>query len=160
MKISYSEVRVLSFVSAPSTNDLPSLDILKEKYSFNSPYFYLPNQFWKHKNHSLVIDAINDLKKEWPDVLILASGSQQDYRDPSYYSHLMSKVKTYGISSNFLSLGLVPYTDVVSLMPNSIAVINPTLFECWSSTVEEAKSLGVTLVLSDINVHREQAILM
>ena len=151
------KVRVLNFVSAPSTIDLPSLETLKAKYGFNRPYFYLPNQFWKHKNHSLVIDAINDLKKEWPDVLVLASGSQQDYRDPNYYSHLMSKVKTYGISSNFTSLGIVPYSDVVSLMLNSIAVINPSLFEGWSSTVEEAKSLGVGLVLSDINVHREQA---
>jgi len=151
------KVRVLNFVSAPSTIDLPSLETLKEKYSFNCPYFYLPNQFWKHKNHSLVIDAINDLKKEWPGVLILASGSQQDYRDSNYYSHLMGKVKKYGISSNFLSLGIIPYSDVTSLMLNSIAVINPSLFEGWSSTVEEAKSLGVTLVLSDINVHREQA---
>ena len=151
------KVRVLNFVSAPSTIDLPSLETLKAKYGFNRPYFYLPNQFWKHKNHSLMIDAINDLKNEWPDVLVLASGSEQDYRDLCYFSNLVSQVNEYGISSNFVSLGIVPYSDVVSLMINSMAVINPSLFEGWSSTVEEAKSLGVALILSDINVHREQA---
>jgi len=37
------------------------------------------------------------------------------------------------------------------------AVINPSLFEGWSTTVEEAKSMGVPMLLSDIGVHREQA---
>ena len=41
-------------------------------------------------------------------------------------------------------------------MRASIAVINPSLIEGWSTTVEEAKSLGVPLILSDIPVHREQ----
>lgn len=38
----------------------------------------------------------------------------------------------------------------------SVAVINPSLFEGWSTTVEEAKSLGVPLILSDLSIHREQ----
>jgi glycosyltransferase involved in cell wall biosynthesis len=35
-------------------------------------------------------------------------------------------------------------------------VINPSLFEGWSTTVEEAKSMGKALILSDIPTHREQ----
>ena len=42
-------------------------------------------------------------------------------------------------------------------MRASDAVLNPSLFEGWSTTVEEAKSLGKRVVLSDIPVHREQA---
>jgi glycosyltransferase involved in cell wall biosynthesis len=34
--------------------------------------------------------------------------------------------------------------------------LQPSLFEGWSTTVEEAKSLGKKLLLSDIAVHREQ----
>ncbi len=37
------------------------------------------------------------------------------------------------------------------------ALINPSLSEGWSTTVEEAKSLGVPMLLSDLRVHREQA---
>ena len=40
----------------------------------------------------------------------------------------------------------------------SHSMINPSLYEGWSTTVEEAKSLGVPMLLSDIPVHREQAI--
>jgi glycosyltransferase involved in cell wall biosynthesis len=53
-------------------------------------------------------------------------------------------------------LGRVPYADVVGLMRASTAVLNPSLFEGWSTTVEEAKSLGKRVLLSDIPVHREQ----
>ena len=42
-------------------------------------------------------------------------------------------------------------------MRQSVAVLQPSLFEGWSTTVEEAKSIGKTILLSDIPVHREQA---
>ena len=51
----------------------------------------------------------------------------------------------------------MPYSDVIALMRYSVAVINPSLFEGWSTTVEEAKSLGKSILLSDIPVHREQS---
>ena len=42
------------------------------------------------------------------------------------------------------------------LMRSSVAMLNPSLFEGWSTTVEEGKSLGVRMVLSNLAVHREQ----
>jgi glycosyltransferase involved in cell wall biosynthesis len=53
--------------------------------------------------------------------------------------------------------GLVPVDDLHGLMAGCEAVVNPSLFEGWSTTVEEARSAGVPLILSDIAVHREQA---
>jgi glycosyltransferase involved in cell wall biosynthesis len=35
-------------------------------------------------------------------------------------------------------------------------MINPSRFEGWSSTVEEAKGMGKRVILSNIPVHREQ----
>jgi len=34
--------------------------------------------------------------------------------------------------------------------------MNPSLYEGWSTPVEEAKSIGAPLLLSDLPVHREQ----
>ena len=42
-------------------------------------------------------------------------------------------------------------------MAYSAAVINPSRFEGWSTSVEEAKTFQKPLLLSDIAVHREQA---
>ncbi len=47
---------------------------------------------------------------------------------------------------------------MLALMRRAIGVVNPSRFEGWSTTVEEAKSLGVPAVLSDLAVHREQAL--
>ena len=61
------------------------------------------------------------------------------------------------LHGRFLPLGVVPYADTQALMAHSRAVINPSRFEGWSTTVEEAKTMGKTLLLSDIPVHREQS---
>jgi glycosyltransferase involved in cell wall biosynthesis len=52
---------------------------------------------------------------------------------------------------------MIPRQDLSGLMRLSAATVNPSLFEGWSTTVEESKGLGVPLLLSDIPVHREQA---
>ena len=66
-------------------------------------------------------------------------------------------VEAAGVQSQFRLLGMIPYPDVRGLKRNAAALVNPSLSEGWSTTVEEAKSLGVPLVLSGIAVHREQA---
>jgi glycosyltransferase involved in cell wall biosynthesis len=41
-------------------------------------------------------------------------------------------------------------------MRRSLAVIQPSLFEGWSTVVEDARSLGKPILLSDFPVHLEQ----
>ena len=45
-----------------------------------------------------------------------------------------------GLEDMYRILGLVSFTDVQILAEISLAYINPSLFEGWSTTVEEAKS--------------------
>ncbi|MCL4501103.1 MAG: glycosyltransferase, partial [Deltaproteobacteria bacterium] len=52
---------------------------------------------------------------------------------------------------------IVKEEELAALMRHAMAMINPSLFEGWSTTVEEAKSLGKRILLSDIPVHKEQA---
>ena len=52
---------------------------------------------------------------------------------------------------------MIPYADLAALMQASVALLNPSLFEGRSTPVEEARALGVPLLLSDLAVHREQA---
>jgi glycosyltransferase involved in cell wall biosynthesis len=120
-------------------------------------YFYLPNQFWQHKNHRVVIEALAIARAHAPEMAVAASGSTIDHRDPGFYDELRDRVGTLGLDESFRFLGLVPATDVPQLALQSVAIVNPSLFEGWSTTVEEGKSLGVPLVLSGIGVHREQA---
>jgi len=149
--------KVVPFVSQIDNNTyIPEVDLICEKYNLPQKYFYLPNQFWIHKNHKLVIDALSHIHKTHPEITVVCSGNTNDYRNNSYFSRLLLEISMKDLRNNFIVLGLVPRDDVFQLMRQSCAVLQPSLFEGWSTTVEEAKSLGKRLLLSDIPVHREQ----
>ncbi len=151
--------RVLHFVAGFGAVQKGGSDLskLQAGYHFDEPYFHLPNQFWAHKNHRIVIEALALLASKGRRVLVLATGHREDTRQPGHFKALMQRAEELGVADRFRPLGVVPFKDLVGLMRNSIALINPSLFEGWSTTVEEGKSMGKKILLSNIAVHLEQA---
>jgi len=153
-----NKVRVASFIArVPANIFSQDLNNILKKYEIPKKFFYLPNQFWKHKNHITVFRAVRILRQRNIHVNVVCTGRENDQRNPHYYGHLLSFVKHNNLNQNIYFLGLIPHDEVYSLMHQSICVINPSLFEGWSTTVEECKSLGKNMILSNIGVHREQA---
>jgi glycosyltransferase involved in cell wall biosynthesis len=149
---------VLQFTSGIRREQkIADIESLRQKYHFGEKYFLLPNQFWMHKNHRVALDALKLLKSHSQKVEILFTGNSHDLRNPEYFNELVAYAEVIGVKQDFRLLGVTPYDDLLGLMAHSIALINPSMFEGWSSTVEEAKALGKQLILSDIAVHREQA---
>jgi len=144
--------------AAPVPDELIEKDprMVVREYKLPSRFYYLPNQFWKHKNHIVVIEALGLLKQQGREVVVAVTGNPHDPRHPDYFDQLNTHVQSLGLQENFRILGLVPRRHVISLMRICIALVNPSHFEGWSSTVEEARTLGVPMLLSDIGVHREQ----
>lgn len=131
--------------------------ITADRYSLPERYVFLPNQFWQHKNHLLVVEALRILRTRGESVTVVASGNPSDPRDPSYFSRFNAAIENADLGESFTFLGLIPYDDLAPLALSSMALLNPSLFEGWSTTVEEALSWGVPLILSDLDVNREQA---
>jgi glycosyltransferase involved in cell wall biosynthesis len=153
-----NKVELLRFVASPiSLADAISLQDLQKLYSFDSPYFLLPNQFWAHKNHRVVISALQKLKQKNKPFLVLATGSSEDYRNPTFFSTLMQYASECDVLDSFRVLGRIPFNHLAGLARHTIAFINPSRFEGWSTSVEEAKSMGKQIILSDIAVHQEQS---
>ena len=156
----HSRGRVLQFISQPATvapSSESNLESIRRKYGFNGKYFHLPNQFWAHKNHFVVLQAVNWLKQSGVEVQVLCTGNIKDYRNGTiYFDQLCEFIEANDLQRNIRILGLIDYCDVLFLMRNSIAVLNPSRFEGWSSSVEEAKSMGKPIVLSNIDTHVEQ----
>lgn len=150
--------RVLQFVAQPQVSaETTGLATLQERYGLAGRYFHVPNQFWAHKNHKLILDAMAVLKSRGEPVVVVSTGATEDYRQPRYFDRLMAHAEEVGVRGSFRVLGVIPYDDLVGLMLNSVALINPSRAEGWSTSVEEAKSLGKRIILSDLPVHREQA---
>lgn len=151
------KARVVPFV-ANIADRIYALDpeAVVRQYHLPKKFMFLPNQFWQHKNHELVLQALSILIGRGIHPHIVCTGLPHDPRKEDYFAGLLRDVSEKGLHGQLVFLGLVPIDDVRTLMRQAICVINPSLFEGWSSSVEEAKSLGKLLLLSDLPVHREQ----
>lgn len=148
---------VLNFVSMIEDGyKVIEIDYLKTKFNITKPYFIAPNQFWQHKNQVVAIKAAKILKDRGIDFQIVFTGKEFDYRNPDNVKHLKQYVADNNLESNVLFLGFIDRDEQLQLMNKSVAILQPSLFEGWSTVVEDVKALGQFIILSDIPLHREQ----
>jgi glycosyltransferase involved in cell wall biosynthesis len=119
-------------------------------------YFLVANQFWQHKNHGVIFEALGLLRQVGIRPVLVCTGHLADYRRPQYLEHCRQSLQDLGVNEQVHLLGLIPRLQQIQLMRQSVAVIQPSLFEGWSSVVEDSRALGKPIALSDIAVHREQ----
>ncbi|WP_413430178.1 glycosyltransferase [Synechococcus sp. Cu2B8-bc1011] len=120
-------------------------------------FLYLPNQFWSHKNHITVLKALLYLKQNHNlHIPLVLTGQPNDSRNLSHYSSLMEFIENNHMSSQIYNLGLIPRDVQLQVFRHSAAIIQPSLFEGWSTVVEDTRAIGRPIFLSDIPVHREQ----
>ncbi|UOE48314.1 glycosyltransferase [Mucilaginibacter sp. SMC90] len=149
-------VNVMPFaVTHPPYHNLDIKSLL-EKYQLPERYFICPNQFWKHKNQLVVLKAVKALKAKGIEITAAFTGNTNDYRNPHYFTELKAFVEQNNLSNNISFLGFIDRRDQLQLMNNAIAIIQPSLFEGWSTVVEDAKLMNKFLLVSDIEIHREQ----
>lgn len=134
--------------------DFISCTKLRKKFSFKKDFFFIPNQFWEHKNHLFLFKVIKSLKDT--NYLFIFSGELKDYRNQHHIKKILLFVKKNKLDHKIKILNNIKYNEVISLIVNSIGVINPSLYEGWSTTVEEAKMYMKRLIISNIDVHKEQ----
>lgn len=128
-----------------------------KKYNLPQNFIFLPNQFWKHKNHITAFKAVNFIvNKLNKNIILVCTGNTHDNRNKEYYNELLSYIKQNNLEKNIIILGFIPRRDQLALMKASLAVLQPSLFEGWGTVVEDAKVLNKKIILSDINVHYEQ----
>jgi glycosyltransferase involved in cell wall biosynthesis len=149
--------RVLPFKTSPQARwfELNPLDI-QAKYNLPDKFFIISNQFWQHKNHLTVFKALKLLKDNAINPVIVCTGHIYDYRQPEYSDTILQAIHQSGLASQVYLLGLIPKIDQIQLLRRSIALLQPSLFEGWSTVVEDARFLGKPVILSDIPVHIEQ----
>ena len=149
-----SKIRVLQFTAKISWKEISLA--LQQQEAPAEKFFLCPYQLWKHKNHQIILEAVRVCRRKGRVVKILCSGEKSDFRDPAYPESLLKEVRETGLSKDILFLGRVPREELLALMARSQAMILPSLYEGWSTALEEAKALGKDCFASDIKVHREQ----
>jgi glycosyltransferase involved in cell wall biosynthesis len=93
-------------------------------YGLTSGYFLYPAQFWPHKNHIRILQALIILKSKYhwtPKVVFLG-------KDKGNLSYLRSYIESSGLTGQVDITGFVPSSHIGSLYRGSLAVVMPTYF--------------------------------
>lgn len=154
-----SEVQtfVLPFaVSHPDFSNL-SIDDITKKYNITKKYLFCANQFWIHKNHRFLFQAFAKAKEMGSDLQLVCSGNMFDYRNENYGNELSELLKSLDIVEDVKLVGFIDREEQLCLMKHSHAIVQPSLFEGWSTVVEDAKALNKFIFLSNLSVHLEQS---
>jgi glycosyltransferase involved in cell wall biosynthesis len=142
-------------VTHPDTANVSEPEIRK-KFQLPEKWLFSPNQFWQHKNHPVIIRALAKLRERNVLPHVVFTGKEDDFRNPGYAGEVKKLALQLGVSEQCHFLGFIDRAEQLWLMKNAEAVIQPSLFEGWSTVVEDAKALQKPVILSDIPVHREQ----
>ena len=151
-----NHIEILNFIPEINFSKIRSKKSFIKEMNIKDNYIFTPNQFWVHKNHICIIEALKILKDKGLEIKCIFTGSNYDHRKPNHFNDLIKKIKLYKLNNQIKYLGILPYHKIINLLYHSKAVINPSYFEGWSTVVEEVKILDKKIVLSNIDVHLEQ----
>jgi len=158
------KARVLPFPSLfafhpPQAADLQATMATVAKYHLPEKFALVANQFWQHKNHRVVVDAVALLNARGLRIPVVMTGQPSDFRDPQNrtVSELLQRIAQAGLAGEITVLGQVAYGELIALMRAAAVMVQPSQSEGWSTVVQDGKALGRPLICSAIATHREQA---
>ena len=71
-------IEVLNFVPEINFSKIKKKRYLQKEIDIKKKYLFTPNQFWIHKNHICIIEALNILKKKGIKIQCIFTGSSYD----------------------------------------------------------------------------------
>ena len=136
--------------------DAGRLPNLRQVYGLDDHYVFCANQLWAHKNHIVLLRAVELLHRRGIRVTVVFTGNESDYRVAGYVDLLKQLAVDWGIADQIRFLGFIPREDQLCLMNGADYIVQPSLFEGWSTVIEDAKAMCQFVVASDLAVHKEQ----
>ena len=142
-----NEDKIVSIPFSPSpllqsAGSLTKEEVLK-KYSLKEGYYFYPAQFWAHKNHLRILEALSSLKSQDHDLQAVFCG--KDYGTLDY---IKTEINRLALTENVRILGFVPSEDIAGLYIGASAVVMPTYFGLTNIPPLEAWSYAKPLIYS------------
>ena len=154
-------VKVLPFIPASYlVPDVPETEQqrVRKRYQLPDRYLFYPAQFWPHKNHKRLVEALGLLKeRRGLEVAIAFCGSYTGEIRASIFQEVKSIAARMRIDKQLHYLGYVPDEDMSGVYAGAVALTMPTFFGPTNIPVVEAWAFGCPVLTSDIRGIREQA---
>ena len=143
----------ISPAQRPSEQEDSSFDPRKKaEIPSGSPYVFYPAQFWAHKNHRLIVDALACLRKAGSDdVYAVFCGS-----DCGNLPAVLEMAKQKGVDDLVKYVGFVPDEQMSAFYKQSLALVMPSYFGPTNMPPLEAFALDTPVIVSDLPGIRDQ----
>src|SRR6266436_3894636 len=110
-------------------------------------YLIYPANFWKHKNHEMLLTAFGLARRRGLDddirlVCTGAPGARQQW--------LKQAARGLGLENHILFPGYITNAELLALMTNSCGVIFPSLYDGFGLPIVEAMATGVPVACSNV----------
>lgn len=130
---------------------------VRDEYGLPERFLFYPAQFWPHKNHRRIVEALAILSAEGMRVPIVFAGTHTGEIRERTFAEVLKVARAHGVEDLVRAVGYVPDEAMAALYADAIALVMPTFFGPTNIPVLEAFQLGCPVITSDIRGVREQA---
>lgn len=114
--------------------------------SLPASFIFYPAAIWPHKNHRILIRAMNILKSKFPDLHLVFTGMTKNKK---LKDELRALVEAYGLTDRVRFLGFVPDEDMPLIYKRTKALVYPSSFEGFGIPLVEAFKFGTPVIAAD-----------
>ncbi len=146
-KLSENKIKAIPISLSKRLEDKLNPSKTLEKYQLIAQkYLIYPANFWKHKNHEMLLLAFQQAIREANlDIKLVLTGAPCERQ-----KFLKNAVEKQGLSDRVIFLDYVSNDELASLLKNSLALIFPSLYEGFGMPIVEAMALGVPVLCSNV----------
>lgn len=156
LKVDEAKIKVIpspppSYITQTKIEEEQLLDV-KRKYNLPKKFLFYPAQFWFHKNHIKLLQALALIRGNYNEKIdIVLVGSKK-----SNFENTILEIKKLNLENSVKYLGYVPQNEMPYLYKLATALVMPTFFESVSIPIWEAFYLGIPVVSSNVCALPEQ----
>lgn len=140
-----SRLLAMPFQPAAFFNNQNSVDLqsLSRRMGLPENYLFYPAQFWPHKNHIRIVQALALLKEQGKYYSAVFCGGEQSNK-----AHVKTVAEKLGVADQILFTGFVDEQDMRGLYSLSKALVMPTYFGPTNLPPLEAWGAGKPVIYS------------
>ncbi|MGH2747926.1 MAG: glycosyltransferase family 4 protein [Actinomycetota bacterium] len=154
-------VKVLPFLPAPYLSPSVSrshASEIRRKYRLPERFFFYPAQFWPHKNHARIIEALALVEsRHGVRASVVFCGTRSGRLRRQTFKEVMTLARDRGMTGRVHYLGYVGDDEMSVLYAEAVALVMPTFFGPTNIPVVEAWYLGCPVLTSDLRGIREHS---
>ena len=151
MQVPSSRVHVIPVACNPEIESgLRSLspEAARDRYSLPNQFAFFPAQFWPHKNHARLVEALAIVRRRNPSYAfrLVFTGS----REFAGWPPTQDAIERNNLEDAVQILDYIPTEHLGAIYKSALFCIVPSLFEASSYPVIESQSLGCPVMCSNV----------